>query len=189
MVAEPSKVNILLVDDEPRNLVAMSTVLESGNHRLVLAHSGEEALRHLLRDEFAVVLLDVHMAGMDGFETAELIRGREKTRETPIVFLTAALTNNESISRGYSLGAIDYILKPFDPDILRAKVAAFVELFRKTQEIKRQADQLADTSAFLNSVLESATEYAVTALDLYGLLLTWNEGARRIFGFTTEEVV
>src|SRR5438067_11315341 len=132
MVAEPSKVNILLVDDEPRNLVAMSTVLESGNHRLVLAHSGEEALRHLLRDDFAVVLLDVHMPGMDGFETAELIRGRERSHETPIIFLTAAISGEISIARGYSLGAVDYLVKPFAPEMLRSKVNVFIELFRKT---------------------------------------------------------
>src|SRR3989442_8393547 len=101
VLAASSPVSILLVDDEPRNLVAMSSLLESENHQLVQAASGEEALRHVLQNEFAVILLDVHMPGMDGFETAELIRGRESTRETPIIFLTAALTNAQSISRGY----------------------------------------------------------------------------------------
>src|SRR5207245_906496 len=110
-------------------------------------------------DDFAVVLLDVHMPQMDGFETAELIRGRQRSRETPIIFLTAAISGNVSVAKGYSLGAVDYLIKPFDPEMLRAKVNVFIELFRKTEQIKRQADALSETTAFLDSVLEGATAY------------------------------
>ena len=182
-------VNILLVDNEPKNLVALAAVLDGPDRRLVSAESGEEALRHLLHGDFAVILLDVHMPGIDGFDTAELIRGREKTRDTPIIFLTAETRGQGFVSRGYSLGAVDYIVKPFDPEALRAKVGVFVELFRKTGEVKRQAAELSDMTTFLNSVLESATDYAITALDPDGRFLTWNEGARRLYGYTAEEMV
>ena len=182
-------VSILLVDDEPKNLVALSAVLDGPDRRLVGVGSGEEALRHLLHEDFAVILLDVYMPGIDGFDTAELIRGREKTKDTPIIFLTAETRGQGFVSRGYSLGAVDYIVKPFDPEALRAKVGVFVDLFRKTGEVKRQAAELSDMTTFLNSVLESATDYAITALDPEGRFLTWNEGARRIYGYTTEEMV
>jgi PAS domain S-box-containing protein len=182
-------VNILLVDDEPGNLTALAAVLEGEDRHLVLAKSGEEALRYLLRQDFAVILLDVQLPGIDGFATAELIRGREKTNATPIIFLTADTSGKRFVSRGYSLGAVDYIVKPFDPEALRSKVAVFVELFRKTEQVKRQATELAETTAFLNGVLESATEYAIAALDAEGRFLTWNEGARRLYGYSAEEMV
>ena len=184
MAVDTDAVNILLVDDEPKNLVALAAVLDGPDRRLVSAASGEEALRHLLHEDFAVILLDVHMPGIDGFDTAELIRGREKTKDTPIIFLTAETRGQGFVSRGYSLGAVDYIVKPFDPEALRAKVGVFVDLFRKTGEVKRQAAELSDMTTFLNSVLESATDYAITALDPEGRFLTWNEGARRIYGYT-----
>ncbi len=182
-------VKILLVDDDPKNLTALETVLAADDRTLVRAGSGQEALRYVLQEDFAVVLLDVHMPVMDGFETAELIRGRERSRETPIIFLTAAISGEVSIARGYSLGAVDYIIKPFDPEILRSKVNVFIELFRKTEQVKRQADALAETTAFLHSVLEGATAYAIMALDLNGGILAWNEGARRIFGYSGDEVL
>jgi PAS domain S-box-containing protein len=185
----PMPVKILLVDDEPKNLTALETVLVADDRTLVRAASGQEALRHVLQDDFAVVLLDVHMPTMDGFETAELIRGRERSRETPIIFLTAAISGEVSVARGYSLGAVDYIIKPFDPDILRSKVNVFIELFRKTAQVKQQADALAETTTFLRSVLEGATAYAIMALDLQGRILAWNEGAHRIYGYRDEEVV
>ncbi|MDP8923691.1 MAG: PAS domain S-box protein [Chloroflexota bacterium] len=182
-------VNILLVDDEPKNLTALTAVLEGEDRRLVFAYSGEEALRHLLHTDFAVILLDVHMPGIDGFETAELIRNREKTRDTPIIFLTAASRGETFVTRGYSLGAVDYIVKPFDPEALRSKVAVFVDLFRKTEQVKRQAAELTETTTFLNSVLESAPDYAIVALDQDGRFLTWNEGARKVYGYAAEEMV
>ncbi|MBI2939526.1 MAG: hybrid sensor histidine kinase/response regulator [Chloroflexi bacterium] len=143
------KVKVLLVDDEPANLVAMEAILQGLGTAVVKAGAGREALRHLLLDEFAVVVLDVKMPGMDGFETAALVRGREQTRDTPIIFLTAAYAGDEFVARGYSLGAVDYLLKPVQPEILRAKVAVFVELFRKREEIRRQAEELRRKNAEL----------------------------------------
>jgi signal transduction histidine kinase/DNA-binding response OmpR family regulator len=142
MQDEAEKINILMVDDSPTNLLALETILEGPDRNLVKASSGDEALRYLLNTDVAVVLLDVYMPGIDGLETAALIRGREKSRDIPIIFLTADSMGNRHIARGYSLGAVDYILKPVEPDILRSKVAVFVELFKKTEEIKRQAELL-----------------------------------------------
>jgi serine phosphatase RsbU (regulator of sigma subunit) len=136
------KVNVLLVDDQSNNLLALEAVLEDPGYNLVKAHSGEEALKRLLRDEFAVILLDVMMPGMDGFETAELIRQRERTRSTPIIFVTAIGKSAAHVARGYSAGAVDYLFKPIIPETLRSKVAVFVELFRKTEEVRHQGEQL-----------------------------------------------
>src|SRR5438270_6408540 len=129
--AMPDGARVLLVDDDERNLLAVATVLEDLGE-VVLARSGEEALRHLLKGEFAVILLDVYMPGMDGYETAQIIRGREQTKGIPIVFLSAVNKEAEHQLRGYSMGAVDYVIKPVDPVILRSKVAVFVELFEKT---------------------------------------------------------
>ncbi|MEX0714823.1 MAG: SpoIIE family protein phosphatase [Pirellulales bacterium] len=135
-------VNILLVDDQPKNLLALEAILDTLGQNLVRAGSGAEALRCLLNDDFAVILLDVLMPGMDGFETATLIRERIKSQHTPIIFLTAVGDSQAHMFRGYSIGAVDYLLKPVVPEILRAKVAAFVDLFKKTEKVKRQAEQL-----------------------------------------------
>lgn len=140
MEAEP--INILMVDDSPTNLLALEAILHGSDRNLVSAASGNDALRYLLDNEVAVILMDVYMPGLDGLETAELIRGRDRSRNIPIIFLTADSTGGRHLSRGYSLGAVDYIVKPIEPDILRSKVAVFVELFKKTQEIKRQAELL-----------------------------------------------
>lgn len=136
----PPDVNILIVDDDSRNLFAVRETLEDLGATLVLAKSGEEALKHLLRQDFALILLDVHMPGMDGYETAEMIRKREKCRHIPIIFLTAINKDEMHIFRGYSAGAVDYMFKPVDPQVLRCKVSVFVELFRKTEEIRQQAE-------------------------------------------------
>src|SRR5438034_2151779 len=141
MISE-EKINILLVDDSPTNLLALESILRAPDRDLIRASCGEEALRYLLDNEAAVVLLDVYMPGIDGLETAELIRGREKSRDIPIIFLTANSTGVRHLTRGYSLGAVDYIVKPVEPEILRSKVAVFVELFKKTREIKHQAQLL-----------------------------------------------
>ncbi|WP_245987065.1 ATP-binding response regulator [Azospirillum thermophilum] len=138
--ARPPDVNILIVDDDSRNLFAVRETLEDLGAALVLAKSGEEALKHLLRQDFALILLDVHMPGMDGYETAEMIRKREKCRHIPIIFLTAINKDEMHIFRGYSAGAVDYMFKPVDPQVLRCKVSVFVELFRKTEEIRQQAE-------------------------------------------------
>jgi signal transduction histidine kinase len=135
------RANILLVDDEPSNLVVLEAILGDLGQNLVRASSGEDALRRLLDQEFAVVLLDVRMPGLDGLETARLIRDREKSRLTPIIFLSA-YDDPDSVVRAYELGAVDYLQKPLVPVILRAKVNAFVEQFRRTEQIKQQAEQL-----------------------------------------------
>ncbi|PWC39833.1 response regulator [Azospirillum sp. TSO35-2] len=139
---QPDKadVAILIVDDDHRNLFAVRETLEDLGAQLVLARSGEEALKHLLRQDFALILLDVHMPGMDGYETAELIRLRERSRHIPIIFLTAINKDETHIFRGYATGAVDYMFKPVDPHILKCKVAVFVDLYRKTEEIKREAE-------------------------------------------------
>ncbi|QLE44295.1 response regulator [Nostoc sp. C052] len=141
MQMEP-KVNILLVDDKLENLLALEAILEKLGENLVRATSGEEALRCLLHQDFAVILLDVQMPGMDGFETATLIRNRGRSRHTPIIFLTAFSTSDQMLFKGYALGAVDYLLKPLDPNILTSKVIVFVELFKKTEAVKEQAAQL-----------------------------------------------
>ena len=135
---QAEKARVLLVDDDNRNLLALQTVLEDLGE-VVLARSGEEALRHLLKGEFAVILLDVFMPGMDGYETAQIIRSREQSRGIPIVFLSAVNKEAEHLIRGYSMGAVDYVFKPVDPVILRSKVAVFVELFDKSKEIEVKA--------------------------------------------------
>jgi signal transduction histidine kinase len=131
------KVNILLVDDKPENLLSLEAMLEDLGQNLVKASTGFEALKAVLKHDFAVILLDVQMPGMDGFETADLIKEREKSRHTPIIFLTAYSKSDLLVAKGYSMGAVDYILKPIVPEVLRAKVAAFIDLFRMTQEVKR----------------------------------------------------
>src|ERR1044071_9387661 len=129
---------VLVVDDDERNLLATTTVLED-IAEVVVARSGEEALRHLLKGEFAVILLDVYMPGMDGYETAQIIRSRDQTKGIPIVFLSAVNKEAEHLMRGYSMGAVDYVFKPVDPVILRSKVAVFVDLFEKSKEVERTA--------------------------------------------------
>src|SRR3954469_13309741 len=114
-----------MVDDNATNLLALETILEAPDRNLVKASSGDEALRYLLDSDVAVILLDVHMPGISGLETAALIRGRDRTRNTPIIFLTADNSGGELASMGYSLGAVDYIQKPLDAEILRSKVAVF----------------------------------------------------------------
>src|SRR5262245_39016347 len=138
--SDSSRVNILLVDDDESNLVALETILQAEDRNLLRASSGDEALHRLLHFEVAVVLLDVRMPGISGLETAELIRGRKKTRDVPIIFLTAYDSlDKKDLSIGYSLGAVDYLVKPIDPDALKSKVAVFVELYKKTEQIRQQA--------------------------------------------------
>src|SRR5919199_3338702 len=148
MQPEP-KVNILLVDDHPENLLALEAILNRVDRRLIRAYSGEEALRCLLSQDFAVILLDVQMPKMDGFETAMLIRNRKRSQHTPIIFLTAFSTSDSLMFKGYSLGAVDYLFKPVEPEILTSKVSVFVDLYNKTAEVKRQAAQLAAVNAEL----------------------------------------
>ena len=141
MTAE-AKANILLVDDHPESLLALEAVLADLGQNLVKADSGRQALRCVLNQDFAVILLDVHMPGMNGFETATLIRERERSKHTPIVFLTASDQIELAVFRGYSVGAVDYMFKPFAPEILKSKVSVFVDLFRIREKARQQANQL-----------------------------------------------
>jgi PAS domain S-box-containing protein len=137
-----SDVQILIVDDRKENLLAVESILESPEVELVSVTSGTEALKQVLARDFAVILVDVMMPGMDGFELATVIKERERSRHTPIIFLTAGAPDIEHIYRGYSVGAVDYMTKPLDADVLRAKVGIFIELFRKDQRIQAQAEAL-----------------------------------------------
>jgi two-component system sensor histidine kinase/response regulator len=134
--------NILLVDDHEENLYALEAILDDLGQNLVRAYSGQEALKHLLARDFALILLDVQMPGMDGFETAAMIRERERTKDTPIIFLTAIHRTDDYASRGYTVGAVDYLFKPIVPEILRAKVLTFIDLFKKTKKNEEQAKRL-----------------------------------------------
>lgn len=136
------QVNLLLVDDRAENLLALEAILEPLGQCLIRANSGSEALKHVLGEEFAAILLDVQMPGMNGFEVAEIIKSRERSRTIPIIFLSAINKEDAYVFKGYSMGAVDYVFKPFNPDVLRSKVAVFVDLYLKQREIQRQADQL-----------------------------------------------
>jgi len=147
--------NILAVDDHPENLVALEAILASLGQNLVKATSGMEALRCLLNEDFAVILLDVQMPGMDGFETATLIRQRSRSQYTPIIFLTAINHSDTHVARGYSLGAVDYLFKPIEPEVLISKVSVFVSLHKKTAQVKRQAKQLEAANIELEAEIKS----------------------------------
>jgi signal transduction histidine kinase len=136
------QVNLLLVDDRPENIVALSAILDELGQNYVSATSGMEALKCVLNQEFAVILLDVKMPDMDGFETATLIRTRERSRHIPIIFMTAYSQEETQVFRGYSLGAVDFLFKPLQPEILKSKVSVFIELHRKTEEVRRQSERL-----------------------------------------------
>ncbi len=157
--------NILLIDDLPKNLMVYQTILEELNQNLMVARSGEEALKLVLKHDFAVILLDVNMTGMDGFETASLIRKRKKSAGTPIIFLTA-FTDEVGMTQSYASGAVDYLPTPVVPEVLKAKVRVFIELSQmrrqaalQTEErVRREAaEESARNSAFLVRVSESLT--------------------------------
>jgi len=157
------KANILLVDDQPANLLALQAMLEDLGQNLVQARSGEEALRHLLHDDFAVILLDVRMPGLDGYQTARLIRGRDRSRYTPIIFLTAYETPDLPVATAYALGAVDYLVKPLVPEIIRAKVSGFVELFQKTELVRLQGERLRRTAEELRRSNRELEQFAYVA--------------------------
>jgi two-component system sensor histidine kinase/response regulator len=152
--ADTSKVNILMVDDSPDKLLAMESILASLGQNLVKAYSGEEALRYLLKKEFALILLDVNMPGIDGFETAELIRRRKSLEHIPIIFVTALSTTDADVFKGYAFGAVDYILTPILPEILKTKVGVFVELWKQRRELEARAEAL----RILNESLENRAQ-------------------------------
>src|SRR6266513_941580 len=183
------QINIVMVDDSPTNLLALESILHAPERNLVSASSGDDALRYLLDNEVAVILMDVYMPGLDGLETAEMIRGRDRSRNIPIIFLTADSTGGRHLSRGYSLGAVDYIVKPVEPEILRSKVAVFVELYKKTREITQQAQLLHEKNlelenanlARLNMLIDLGHELAAEH-DPEQVLAKFCRSSRRIVG-------
>jgi signal transduction histidine kinase/response regulator RpfG family c-di-GMP phosphodiesterase len=175
-----TKANILIVDDRPEKVLALQAVLEDLGQTIMSANSGREALRHVLHTDFSVILLDVNMPGMDGFETAEMIRQRPSSRHVPIIFITA-FADEMHTARGYSLGAVDYIQAPVLPDILRTKVAVFVDLFRKTHQLRQQADSLRQRAAQLQK-LSAAAVVINSAMSLEQMLQTIADSARDVLG-------
>ena len=198
------RVNILLVDDRAENLLALEAILEPLGARTVRAHSGDEALKFLLTDDFAVLLLDVQMPGLNGFETAELIKSRERTRYIPIIFLTAISKDEAYVFRGYSVGAVDYMSKPFQPDVLRSKVAVFVDLYRKQRQLKDQ-ERLLHEAAVRQIELEHRARFlaqeartahivstamdAIVVLDAERHIEMFNAAAERMFGRSAADAI
>jgi PAS domain S-box-containing protein len=187
MSTPTERANILLVDDQPQNLLALEAILSETGDNLIKAESGKAALRACLDREFAVILLDVQMPDLDGLETASLIRQRDKSRDTPIIFLTALSRSETNMFRGYELGAVDYIFKPFHPEVLRAKVSVFVELWRKSEAIKVQALELARLSRQNQLILNAAAE-GVFGVNLSGISTFVNPAAARMIGRRAEDV-
>ncbi len=198
------RVDILLVDDRPENLLALEAILEPLGERLLRAASGDEALRCVLRRDVACILLDVQMPGLNGFDTARLIKARERSRHIPILFLTAISKEQEYVFEGYSVGAVDYMSKPFQPDILRSKVAVFVELYRKQQQVKRQEEQLREherralelrhtaemwaSTARFGEIVNSAMD-AIISFDEDRRITLFNGAAARLFGVPAEQAI
>jgi PAS domain S-box-containing protein len=172
---------VLLVDDQPENLLALEAVLKPLGLNTVRATSGEDALRRLLDDEFAAILLDVQMPGMDGFETAEYIKQRERTQHIPIIFLTAIDKERQQVFRGYSVGAVDYLFKPFDPDVLRSKVAIFVDLYEKNAALAESEERF--RTAFANAPI------GIGLLDVDGRWLEVNRALSSLLGYPERELV
>ncbi len=175
-----NKVSILIVDDRSDKLLALEPVLEDLGQNIVRAYSGRETLRHVLDQEFAVILLDINMPGMDGFETATMIRQRKSSQHTPIIFITS-FGDEMNAARGYSLGAVDFILTPVVPEVLRTKVSVFVELFKKTEQLTRQAQWLRDRAAQLHK-LTSASLAINSALSIEQMLQVVVAKSREVIG-------
>ncbi|HEX4614140.1 MAG TPA: PAS domain S-box protein [Urbifossiella sp.] len=182
--SEPSesRASILLVDDTPANLLSLRAILDELGQNLVEARSGEEALERVEAQEFAVVLLDVLMPGISGFETARAIRGHERSRHTPVIFLTASDIDRSQTEEAYRLGAVDFLVKPLLSVALRAKVRSLVELFLDKQRARHEADQL-------RLLVQGTTDYAIFMLDPRGRVVTWNAGAERFKGYKAGEII
>jgi PAS domain S-box-containing protein len=178
---------ILLVDDSPDNLLSLEAALQPLGEEIVLARSGKEALRRILEDDFAAILLDVRMPEMDGFETAQIIRTRLRSRTTPILFLTA-YRGEEPLSRGYGLGAVDFLYKPIIPEILRSKVAVFVELARKADELRRDAIVMRQQEQRFRSLLEAAPDSMVICR-ADGAIAIVNSKTEDLFQYSRRELL
>ena len=197
------RAKILIVDDDERTTLAVSTVLQELNQDIVIAHSGKEALRCLLYDDFAVILLDLQMPGMDGYETASLIRARKRTRHIPIVFLTAVFHDDSHMLQAYSAGAVDLVYKPVESFILKSKVSVFVDLYLKQVEVKHEAElrhQLQEEKLTTEEALRRSEEnyrilihgirdYAIFMLDKDGRVVSWNIAAEQIKKYSAEEII
>jgi PAS domain S-box-containing protein len=191
IAAEP-KTRILVVDDQPANLLSMRAVLEPLDQEIIEAQSGEEALRKLLQHNVSVILLDIQMPGLDGFEVAKLIRGRDKERHTPIIFLTAFEDHRFTIPEAYSLGAVDYLLKPIVPEVLVAKVAFFVELHQKAELLKRlgyeEREKGQESESRKAAILETAMDCIIT-IDEDSRIVEFNPAAEKTFGYRKEQIL
>lgn len=203
------KINVLLVDDRPENLLALEGVLGDLNYNLVRAYSGEEALKCLMKDEFAVILLDVQMPGLNGFETAEIIKSRPKTKDTPIIFITAISKEAENVFTGYSVGAIDYIFKPFEPNVLKSKIKSFITIYLTKKGIETKADlllektqelqeanqelqeltfQLRKTEALAGIVRNTSMDTMITYNEDFDIV-TVNPAVKKMFGYDETELI
>ena len=199
-----ARANILLVDDRPENLLALEALLEPLEANLVRANSGDEALKRILAQDFAVILLDVQMPGLNGFETAKLIKAREKSRYIPIIFLTAISKDEQFVFEGYSVGAVDYMFKPFPPDVLRSKVAVFIDLYKKQEQLREQEQRLRESErrelelrhvatlreseARMAEVVGSAMD-AIIMFDEGQRINMFNAAAERLFGCPAAEAI
>lgn len=181
------RVKLLIVDDDQSNLLALQAILDPLNQELMLAENGMSALRLCLDHDFAVILLDVRMPELDGFETAEIIRSRDRSVHTPILFLTA-YRSDEQLFRGYDLGAVDFLFKPIVPEILQSKINVFVELSRRGQLLQRKAEELAHTEQQFRAVLEAAPD-AMIITDQNGVVELVNSRADVLFGYSRELLV
>src|SRR5258708_11026352 len=180
--------NILMVDDQPQKLLAYEAMLAGLGERLLRARTGNEAFEILLHEEIAVILLDVNMPGMDGFETAALIREHPRFTKTPIIFVTAVNTSDLDRIRGYEIGAVDYVSVPVIPEVLRAKVSVFVELHRKTRELERVNQSLGESEQRMRAILDTAND-AIITIDALGTMQSVNPATERIFGYNLAEML
>jgi PAS domain S-box-containing protein len=180
--------NILLVDDQAPKLLAYEAMLDGLGQRLLRAQSGNQAFEILLHEDIAVILLDVNMPGMDGFETAAMIREHPRFAKTPIIFVTAVNTTDLDRIRGYEIGAVDYVSVPVIPEILRAKVSVFIELHRKTRELQVHTRALSESEGRLRAILDTAGD-AIITIDQDGVILTINPAAERVFGYTAGQMI
>ncbi len=203
------KSNILLVDDRPENLLVLEAILSGGEFNLIKAHSGEEALTHVLKKEFALILLDVQMPGIDGFETAKILKSREKSRSIPIIFVTAISKEQEHVRAGYLAGAVDYMYKPIEPETLKTKVNAFVKIFEETKELESETELLRKNKReleILNSELLRATSElrraealarivgetsmdTIIIFDTDTVMRTINPAVKKMFGYYEYELL